>query len=409
MLNILKRSSVKLSLVAALAITPSIALGASSGGFLESSTEMTQAAIEPANYEAQIVRINTGINMVRINTDILENMAISVDSEWVEKVIAPLDYKAVSQLPAVKNDAYYSTVGFTNQLLGRTSISLTALGARLYQEANAIYKEMPNMNVFPDITNTKTFVTFKDVELIDVEAKTGNLYKNVEEATISLLPEDMKEEAIAAFTEYKEAREALIEAKTKTGEIEAWLDDDKNDGSSETAAYEEKLTVAEAAEEEAEKTVDTKEEIYFTSLKNGAKALESNYDASKLPLAKKLEKLLDTVDNNALGATGSFAAAVIGLRKGGGVYDQEVAAIDQAIMNNTNLNSPAYKALNERKSRMLMGSLMALPDIAIGTYYAAKQSSLAGEYQQIVSVIIEAGQAEEEAKEAENKAAQKDK
>jgi len=401
MLKILKTSSIKLSLIAALAIVPSTVNAASGGGFIEGSSESTFALIENPNFEGQLVRINTGINLIRLNTDILENMPVSVDSTWVDAVVGDIDFKVIRALPAVKNDAYYSTVAFTNRLLGRgLGVPLSPLGARSFHQANAIYVSIPNMNIFPNLSDSKTFVTFEDAKLIDVEAKGGNLYKSVEEATISLLPEDMIESALSAKTDYIEAREVLKKANDKVGEIEIWLDDDKNDNSSETKTYEANLELAEAEVDAAKEVLDTKEEIYFKILEDGAIAIETNYDERKLPLAKKLEKLLDSVDNNAIGAVSMFTSALAGLTRGLGEVENELMAINHAIINNTNINSQAYKALQKRKTRMAQGALMAIPNIGIGTYYAFKQSSLAGEYQQIVDKVIEAGEIAVEAKEA---------
>ncbi len=403
MLNTIRKSSIKLSLVTALALAPSVAFGASGGGFIESSSESTSALIEQPNFEGQLVRINTGINLIRINTDILENMPVSVDSQWVDKVVGNFDYNAIANMPEVKNDLYYSTVGFTNRILGRPTVILSPLGARLFHQASAIYKTVPDMNVFPDISDSKTFVTFSDIELIEVEAISGNLYTNVEEATISLLPDDMQEQAKEAQKEYRQARQNLQDGEDKIGTLEKWLDDDANENSSEVATYESDLEIAEKEKEELSTAFDLQEEVYFKTLEDGALALESNYDASKLPLAKKLESLLDTVDNNALSAVSMFSSAIAGLARGMGMLDKELQAIDQA----SGLH-PAYgDAMDERLKRMGIGSLMALPNIGIGTYYAYKQASLAGEYQQIVDKIIEAGEAEKEAKEAAAKAEQK--
>lgn len=401
MINNIKKTTLKLSIVAALAITPSAVLGASGAGFIEGSSESSSAMLEQPNFEGQLVRINTGINLVRINTDILTNMPVSENSEWVDKVVGAVDYKAVTQMPAVKNDAYYSTVGFTNLILNRPTVILSPLGARLFHQAAVIYKEVPDMNEFPDISNIKSFLVFQNVDLIDVEATTGNLYPNVEEATISLLPEDMQEETRAAQKEYREATIELLKGEEKAGTIEVWLEADENENSPEIAQKEEELKIAEKEVEELKAIHEAKEEIYFKTLEDGALALESNYDSSKLPLAKKLEKLLDAVDNNAIGAGSMFVSAVAGLTRGIGMVGDELQAMTKA----SGLHPAFAAAIKSRIKRMGVGAVMALPNIGIGTYYAAKQAGLAGEYQQVVRVIIAAGEAEAEAAKAAEEAA----
>ena len=430
MLNMIKKNGIKLSLVAALAVVPSAVQGASGGGMVEGSSESTSAIIEPANFEAQLNRINVGINLVRINTDILENMPVSVDSQWVDKVLAPLNTNELESLDDIKNDGYFSTVQYTNAILGRPGIRLSPLNYRLYHIASVIYKNdlngynakienqedkfrLPNMNVFPDITDTKTYVTFKEddkVALIDVAAESGNLYPNVEMATISLAPEDLQEEIIKAKDEYKESLRVYGDKESELKSIEAWLDDDKNAQSPEIAEKEAQVPTLKAEVEAAEKDADTKQEIYYQLIDEAALAIESNFDETKVPLARKLEKLLDTVDNNAFGAASMFTAATAGIYKGLGMASDEIQAIAQAKAVVMGLNITAKQKeelqdrLNDRYERMATGTLLAIPNIGIGLYYSAKQASLAGVYQKIVNKVIEGAEAAEEAQKAKEEA-----
>jgi hypothetical protein len=254
MLKKIKSSSIKLSIVAALAVSPFSLYAASAGGMIEGSSESSSAMLEDPSFEKQIVRINVGINLVRINTDILESMPVSQDSEWVDKVVSAVDYATVNNLDAVKYDAYYSTVNVTNALLGKAvSIRMSPLEARLFWQASVLYKNktngnkgfnIPNMNVFPDISDTKTYTSFKSdskVSFIDVEAASGNLYNNVEDAVISLLPEDLQEAVSSAKSEYITARDELGSATSDVKTIDAWLDDDANAQSGERADKEAEL------------------------------------------------------------------------------------------------------------------------------------------------------------------------
>jgi len=411
MINFLKKTGIKLSLVTAIIATPSIMMAASGSGFVEGSSESTSAAMENPTFEGQLVRINVGINLIRINTDILERMPISADSQWADKVVAKITskmYRDTLNLKVVKNDAYYSTVGLTNLILKRRAISVSPLSARLFYEASIIYKNptngypayhLPDMNVFPDITDMKTYVTFQDdskVEIIDIEAKTG-FYRNVVEAVISLLPEDLKEDVLDAKKEMRNAQDILDDAISARGQIEAWLDDDANDGSPDISEKEAELEIAVVREDEAKKEFEIKEDTYFVLLESGAEAIGSDFDASKVPLAKKLKELLDTVDNNDIGAISMFTSATAGLVRGYSAASDEMKAINTA-QQLTSLIGNQKQFLVERYKRMAVGSLMAVPNISIGTYMAISQSHEVGKYQDIVNKILEGAKADEEAK-----------
>jgi len=402
MIKKIKNIGIKLSLITAILATPSLTMAASGSGFMEGSSESISALLETPTFEGQIARINVGINLIRINTDILERMPISADAEWVDKVVAPITteiYKATLQTEAVQNDSYYSTVSITNNILGRQAIAVSPLSARLFYEASVIYKNstngyigfhIPDMNVFPDITDMKTYVTFKDddkVEIIDIEAKTG-FYRNVVEAVISLLPEDLKENVIDARKEMKEAKNELNNATSEVGQLEAWLDDDKNSDNPQTAEKEIQLKVAQAQEDEKKTIFEEKENSYLALLETGATAIESNYDASKIPLAQKLQKLLDTVDNNAGGAISMFGSATLGLTRGYPTLSDELKAISTA-QGYSDLLGNKKEFLVQRASRMAIGALMAVPNISIGTYMAISQSHEIAKYQDIVNKILE--------------------
>ncbi len=402
-----KKIGIKISLITVMIISPSVTMGASGSGFIEGSSESLSAIAENPTFEGQVARINIGINLIRLNTDILERMPISADAEWVDKIVLNISsemYKKTLRSKAVQGDSYYSTVGITNAILGRPALAVSPLSARLFYEAGVIYKNelngykdfhIPNMNVFPDISDMKTYVTFKDdpkVEIIEVEAKSG-LFPSVVEATISLLPEDLIEAIQDSKKEMQNAKDEFNSAISEVGILEAWLDDDKNSNNPQTADKSMELKTAELDKEKLEEVFEAKEEIYFQLLESGAEAIASNYDASKVPLARKLEKLLDAVDNNAFGAVSMFTSASAGLARGMGKVTDEMKAISLA-QGYSSLVGNQKQFLIERYERMAVGALMAFPNIAIGTYMATSQSSEIGKYQDIVNKILEGAKAE---------------
>ena len=424
MLASIKKASIKLSIVTVLAVTPSIALGASASGVIDGSSESTSALIEGANVEQQINRINVGIAMVRLNTILLNDMPISGDSKWVDELTEPMTtqmYAKVRASDAVKNDPYFSTAMITNLILRRPALGLSPLNARLYLELNAIYKNSSNENVkgehkgysvpdiyqLPSFSNIKSFVTFEDknngmkVAKIDVEAAQYEKFNNVEDAAISLAPRKYKEKLNDAKDKYNKAKNDVAQSEGNIKANEAWLDDDANVKSHERERYqvdikveEEKLTTLVAVLDEADTT-------YTTLIEEAAEAIESfqseSYLAEALPLAQKLEKLLDTVDNNALGAISMFTAATAHLTKNGvGTIEQEIRALAIA-KGYTTLVGNQKTFLVERLSRMGTGALMAIPNIFIGGYYAGKQISEAGRYQTIINKVLEIAEAAETA------------
>jgi len=414
MLKTLKNKTIKLSLITALAI-PSITYAVSSAGFIDSSSESTTAGFENPSFESQIARINIGINFVRLNTDIIERMPISADAKWVDKVshIMTTDmYKETIHSDAIKNDPYYSTVLLTNVILRRPALSVSPLTARMFYEANTIYKNptngykgyhIPNMSEFPSVKNMKSYVTFKEdpkVAIIDVEATKHKRYSDVVKATISLLPDGLQEDIKSAKDDYAQQKKVYETALQATEDTKAWLDDDKNAHNPNYSTKKEQLKTLKADQDAKEDVMDKKEEAYYMLLDSGADAIASNFDESKVPLAKKLEKLLDTVDNNAMGAESMFVSATVGIVRGYGTIKDELRAImmAQAL---TTLVGNQKEFLIERYQRMGIGALMAIPNIAIGTYYAASQSGEIGHYQGIVDSVLEAGKVAQEARDAQ--------
>lgn len=431
MIKKLKNTGIKLSLVAAIIAAPSMVLAASGSGFIEGSSESTSAMMENPNFEGQLARINIGINLVRLNTDIMERMPVSADATWVDAVVADFPYGEAMKIKALREDAYYSTVRLTNYILGRqAALSISPLTARLFYEASVIYKNernaknpdgtlngnqnfnLPDMNKFPDISSMKSFITFAEndkVEIINVEASKSKRHNNVVDATISLLPLDLQDEIKDALKEMKAEKKTLEDIGSKVGAIESWLNDDANDKSPEKAEKEEQLTIAKKDKDAQELVVDEKQETYFTLLDSGSDALEGNFDAAKVPLARKLEKLLDAVDNNAIGAISMFASATAGLVRGNSQLSNEIKAITaaQAL---TTLVGNQKQFLVARAERMLVGALFAIPNIGIGTYYATGQSLEVGHYQNIISKVLEGAEVEAESEkiQKENAAADKE-
>ncbi len=432
----LKKVSLGISMVAALAVAP-LSLQAGVG---EGLSESSSAMLEAPNFEHQLVRINTGVNFIRLTSDVMLEMPISEDAEWADLCVRTMDKKMVVDtlaLDDVKNDAYFSTVMITNLLLRRPVISMSPTIIRLYYVASVIYKNkansyvldeagekimgkdgkpkqngnqnyhIPDFNEFPDVTNMDSFVKFKKdpkVSLIEVEAKNGNSYANVAKAIIALLPDSLQDKAKESRAELLVAREEVASTKGEVALLETWLDDEKNAGNPEKADKEAALEVAKKKNEMAEKAYDEKEEIYFSILEQGALQIEADFDASKVLLAKKIDNLLSLADDGAINAGSLFAAAMVGIYRGLGEYDKELKAIlaAQAL---TTLVGNQKQFLVERYKRMLVGTLMAIPNIAVGSYYLASGRGAISTYKDVVGAVLDGAEAQEEAAKAAAEAA----
>ncbi len=394
-------------MTAALAVSP-LALQA---GVVEGLSESTSAGLEAPNFEHQLVRINTGINFTRLSHDIMHNMPISEDAEWVDKTVANMDTQMVKDtlaLDEVRNDAYFSTAFLTNAILRRPVLHMSPAIIRLYYVASIMYKNksnghpefhMPDFNEFPDVTNLKTYAQFKEnpkVELIDVEAKNGNVYKNVEAAILALLPDDIQERAQLALDEKNVILVDFQASRANVALLESWLDDDKHINDPDLENKKRGLALAEEKDSILEEKYNKKKDIYLAILDQGALHIEANFDVSKVALARKIEKLLELVDDGAINAISLFGAATIGIYKGYGEVDKEMKAIlvAQAL---TSLVGNQKIYLVERYKRMVIGAVMAIPNISVGTYYIIAGRGTISTYKDVVGSVIDGAEAQEAA------------
>lgn len=428
MLKKLRKVSLGMSMAATLVVAP-LSLQA---GAVEGLTESTSAGLEAPNFEHQLVRINTGINFVRLSHDIMMEMPISEDAEWVDKTVANMDMdmvKATLALDEVKNDAYFSTAPITNLILRRPVISMSPAIIRLYYVASVMYKNkansyildadgnqimdkdgkpkqngnekfhIPDFNEFPDVTNLTTYSKFKDdpkVSLVNVEAKNGNLYTNVESAIIALLPEDLGERAKTALEEKNVVLEEFKLSKANVALLEAWIDDDKHANDPDLENKRKGLALAQEKNTILEEKFNQKKDVYLAILDQGAIQIEANFDANKIPLAKKIDKLLELVDDGAINAISLFTAASIGIYRGLGEVDKEMKAIlaAQAL---TTLVGNQKQFLIERYKRMLVGAVMAIPNVTVGTYYVIAGRGTISTYKDVVGAVIDGAEVQEQA------------
>jgi len=136
---------------------------------------------------------------------------------------------------------------------------------------------------------------------------------------------------------------------------------------------------------------DEKESIYTNLLDEATKVLEGDIelDEEQVALAKNILLVSTAIKKGALEAGGAFALATTILATTNIVqnFPKELGTLAIARM-----YIPYDKAdlFDKRLERLAKNALYSIPAIAIGTYYAFKQSSLAGRYESIAEIIVEA-------------------
>jgi len=347
-------------------------------------------------------------------------MPISGDSKWADDLTTIMTaemYVKIRSSYSVKNDPYFSTAMITNAILRRPALSLTPLNARLYLGLNTIYKNssnetryaehkrysIPDIYELPAFTNMNTFTNFgtinngKKVSKIEVDAIRYEKYANLEEAAISLTPRKYQQQLLQARQNYKKAKDDVAKKEGDIVVLQEWLKDDANFNHPQRTQKQDSLKVAKETLKISKNILDEEDDIYTILIKDAASQIEAfqseNYLVNALPLAKKLNKLLAAVDNNALATLSLFAAATTHLAKNGlGTLDQEIRALIIA-KGARQLVGNQQTFLIQRLSRMTKGALMALPNISLGSYYAIKQIREAGRYQIIVDKVLDISEA----------------
>lgn len=366
--------------------------------------EVGIAVLEDPNVEKQLNRISLGINIIKTNHDILYNMPVSSDAKWVDKIVAEITDETKKRIEEqLKKDPYYATVAFTDRIkkqrqnasgINNLFGEISPLTYQFYNRMNALYKNSNKLDVYQAPTCINEYKQFKDSKLIKVEAKKGIRYPNVEEAVIALTPDPdtLKD----ARSEWNEKMVVVAELKQTTSELEAFIDDDNNIGSSELEEKKEELAVKEVELENAEKSADEQESIYSALLKEAVVMLESEYEPEKVPLAKKLDKLLEAVDTGATQAGVLFATAIAKMTSSIEQMESELKVFeDVKLASWFHGNDTIIQQMNYRQDRIVKNAIYAIPNITIGSYYAVKQSLVAGKYQKIVKVILDGYEAEQ--------------
>jgi len=364
--------------------------------------------------ENQANRIVVGMGLVRTNT-VIANMPISADATWPEELSDDLVFEDNKQIisDALESDPYVATHEYTDlyqktQLNGFVLIKAPRIGSLTYSALNRaviLYgPDKENWPTFFDIeTDLSTFHKFTDGKLKQVEATSSNVYNNVADALISLMPTNFQKDLQDSREEMINAIKEVAALKSQKGKYETQIETNNEEGNTEVLdEYEiidlkQQILEIDTSISEKELVADEKESIYTSLLDEATKVLESDIelDDEQVALARNILLVSSAIKKGALEAGGAFALSTTILATTNIVQDfpKELVTLGVARM-----YIPDHKAdlFDQRLSRLAKNALYAIPAIAIGTYYAIKQSFLAGRYEGIAEIIVEADKLQKE-------------
>jgi len=398
--------------------------------------------MEVPTLEKQANRVAIGMTIVRENNIMAFKMPISADAQWPKEVTAELEEEQQQQIAdMLQKGPYFATVHYTEaiqrQMLGSSATlgllgdyaniagsilnqTISPLTYRAIQKLEAFYGDDPSKwpNVFNYDSSLDNFLDFKDGELKEVEALSGDVYETLGEAVISLAPISLQKDLTLARADMLAAYEDVATVQAQKGELETALkadmansnDENKKDyvplTSEEKLQLEKDISVTDEKIKELESLADEKEAIYFSLLDGAVVALESDInidDENYVKLAQNINLVSQEIQSGATQAYTSFGLALTNIATNNIIlkFPRELESLAHG---KAYVPSNLQAKYNERIARLVKNAVYLLPNIFIGTYYANKQSSLAEKYQSITDIIVLAYEVkveqEKEAKEA---------
>jgi hypothetical protein len=390
------------------------------------------------------------MTIVRENNIMSKKMPISADATWPKKVTAELtDEEKLQIRKLLYDDPYFATVNYTEGLqreklgsgyltnqLGRygqiagalLNQTITPLMYRAFYKITVFYgNDKSNWPDIFDFDATKgNFEEFKDAKLIEVEASGSNIYDNLSDALISLIPINLQKDIQVAKDDMMEAYDNVLELKKEQAEIETKLKQNEARSSAreqnlnisvegldnefepltqeEINELEERKSVLKEEISHFEEVANEKQSIYFELLDQALVALQSDInldDEEYVKLAQNINLVAGDIQDSATEAYTTFGLAATSI------------AVNNIIINfpkelQTLMIAKMYVPLNlqdkynQRLKRLVKNVLYILPNMFMGTYYAHKQSELAEKYKEFTDIILEAYSVKLEQEASEN-------
>ena len=377
--------------------------------------ESFASQMEVPTLEKQANRVAIGMTIVRENNIMAFKKPISADALWPKVVSRELSDKQKKHIAnALQNEPYFSTVHYTEAIQRKmigSSVALSGLGDyanifgtvfnqpispltfRAIQKIEAFYGKNPRKwpNVFDYDGSLDNFLDFKDGELLDVEALSGDVYESLGEAMIALTPINMQKSLSLAHIEMLEGYENVADLKSQKGQYETSLQSDTNKISSqEKNDIKNELAVVDERIKEAESIADEKELIYFSLLDDAVVELQSDInldDENYVNLARNVNIVAAEIQ---LGSDEAYASFVLALTNvvSNNILLKFPRELESLAYGTAYVPSNLQSNYKKRIARLIKNAVYLLPNIFIGTYYANKQSTLAKKYQGVTEIIM---------------------
>ena len=358
--------------------------------------EGATAFFEKANMEKQVNRTATASAILKASNLMLYKLPISSDAKWVDAIsedITPQREKLIAN--KLVKDPFFATVKLTDSISGdfMTGLqNLTPAESYLYETLDKLYDTYPD--VYTLSTSLDQLQNFKGGKQKGVNAGKGNKFKNIEDAVISLVPVNLQKDLKKSIEDLTKSNVAVAKKKESIGLM---CKDDKS-----KKANAEKITMAEAQLQELEKSVEEKEKIMDTLWEKSIAELDTNINDEKMKLVNKIKTVLSVVDDGAILAGCTYTTA---LAKG--YYSLNGLEDEMKFLSNVTAHAKGnLKGLmQQRTKRLTANAIMAIPNIAVGTYMIVKQQMFASKFSSVINKLAKADEEMQKVKEEQKQVA----
>lgn len=393
-------------------------------GCMTNLKETGMSQLETPTLETQANRVVVAMGIVRINNVIATQMPLSGDAKWPAELAEEMtkqQEKAVHDW--LDDDPYFATKEHTDDIQKKTlggyyNAKISPLTYEAMRKLIILYgdDETKSPDLFDFQLDLSNFLAFNGdhIQLKTIEAVNTDSYRTLGDAVHALLPESFKDELESKKQTMQDAQDDIIslekaetEIKEKlAGSAAAKAKDYKGTAvllpEPELVSLRQELADLEIQVKEKAAIYDEKKDIYFAALDNGRKALEKNIDLtdSQIALAKNVKLTSGVIKDGAIQAGLLYGIALTNLVAKPIVQN---FATELQTLTIATAYVPANKRdlLAARYKRLMDNGLMLVPSIGLGSYYAILQNNLAGKYEDIAKVIVEAAEAKEKAMMAE--------
>ncbi len=383
--------------------------------------ESMASQMEVPTLEIQANRVAIGMTLVREN-NILENkMPISSDAKWPSLIAQDLN-KTQKQLISdlLMQDPYYATVHYSTliqrKMLGSSALmkqfgdyghiaatlldqSISPLAYEAFGKIVILYGKNPKNwpKVFDFSASLSNMLEFNSGTMINIDSPSGDVYDNLHQAVISLAPVNLQKDLQSAKDESDDADNDVLYLKADIGTIKTQIESKKDkEGQKELTQFDiqnlqQELALKEEELKNAESIANEKQAIYFELLDQIPIALENGVDVSDKnygKLARNINTVSKEIDSSATEAYGAFSIALTNI-----VTNNILANLPQELFSlalaKANVPANLQAKYDERILRIVKNSLVLLPNVFVGIYYANKQSQVAQKYENITEKILE--------------------